>query len=128
LVSREAGSREVVMLQNLFSSSVRVALLTHLFTHPYERFYARELARVLDVHYNAVWRELNNLQAIGLLVGEENATVKYYRLNPQFPIYDERKRIVLKTTGLGGEGALRETAAEQTLALATALVEEVRER
>jgi predicted nucleotidyltransferase len=89
------------MLQNLFSSSVRVALLTHLFTHPDEQFYARELARALDMHYNAVWRELNNLEATGLLASEENATVKYYSLNRQFPIYDELKRIVLKTTGLG---------------------------
>jgi predicted nucleotidyltransferase len=89
------------MLQNLFSSHVRVALLTHFFSHPDERFYARELGRCLGEHYSAVWRELGNLEAIGLLVSEENAAVKYYRLNPEFPIYEELRRIVLKTTGLG---------------------------
>lgn len=89
------------MLQNLFSSNVRVALLTHFFCHPDERFYARELGRRLQQHYNAVWRELSNLEAIGLLASEENAGVKYYRLNPEFPIYEELKRIILKTTGLG---------------------------
>jgi predicted nucleotidyltransferase len=89
------------MLQSLFSSRVRVALLTYLFTHPEDRFYARELARRLDEHYNALWRELNNLEAIGLLIGEETTTVKYYRLNPRFPIYEELKRIVLKTAGFG---------------------------
>ena len=89
------------MLQNLFSSNVRVALLTHFFTHPDERFYARELARRLEEHYNAVWRELSNLEAIGLLASEEHAGVKYYRLNPKFPIYEELKRIIIKTTGLG---------------------------
>lgn len=89
------------MLQHLFSSKVRVALLTHFFTHPDERFYARELARWLGEHYNAAWRELRNLEAIGLLASEEHAGVKYYRLNPEFPIYEELKRIVLKTTGLG---------------------------
>lgn len=89
------------MLRNLFSSNVRVALLTHFFTHPDGRFYARELARQLDEHYNAVWRELNNLEAIGLLASEESGNLKHYRLNPAFPIYDELKRIVLKTTGLG---------------------------
>ena len=94
------------MLQNLFSSNVRVALLTHFYTHPDERFYARDLARRLEEHYNAVWRELGNLEAIGLLSSEENAAAKYYRLNPDFPINEELKRIVLKTTGLGG--ALRE--------------------
>jgi len=89
------------VLQNLFSSNVRVALLTHFFTHPDERFYARELARRLEEHYNAVWRELSNLEAIGLLASEEHAGVKYYRLNPKFPIYEELKRIIIKTTGLG---------------------------
>jgi predicted nucleotidyltransferase len=94
-------SREVSMLQNLFSSKVRVALLTYLFIHPEDRFYGRELARRLDEHYNALWRELNNLETIGLLIGEETTTVKYYRLNPRFPIYEELKRIVLKTAGFG---------------------------
>jgi predicted nucleotidyltransferase len=95
-------AREVGVLQNLFSSKVRVALLAHFYSHPDERFYARELARQLEEHYNAVWRELGNLEAIGLLSSEENATAKYYRLSPEFPIYEELKRIILKTTGLGG--------------------------
>jgi predicted nucleotidyltransferase len=89
------------MLQNLFSSHVRVALLTHFFSHPDERFYARELSRQLEEHYNAVWRELGNLEAVGLLSSEESAGAKYYRLDPAFPIYEELKRIILKTTGLG---------------------------
>jgi predicted nucleotidyltransferase len=89
------------MLQRLFSSNVRVALLTYLFSHPDEQFYARELARQLGEHYNAVWRELNNLEALGLLTREGNAGVKLYRLDPSFPIYEELRHIVLKTTGLG---------------------------
>jgi predicted nucleotidyltransferase len=89
------------MLQVLFSSKMRVRLLTHFFTHPEERFYARSLARQVEAHYNAVWQELNNLERIGLLVSERDANVKYYRLNPDFPIYEELKRIILKTSGLG---------------------------
>jgi len=89
------------MLQSLFSSKVRVKLLTHFFSHPEERFYARNLARQVEGHYNAVWQELGNLERIGLLVSERDANVKYYRLNPDFPIYEELKRIILKTSGLG---------------------------
>jgi predicted nucleotidyltransferase len=89
------------MLQVLFSSKMRVRLLTHFFTHPEGRFYARSLARQVEAHYNAVWQELNNLERIGLLVSERDANVKYYRLNPEFPIYEELKRIILKTSGLG---------------------------
>jgi predicted nucleotidyltransferase len=94
------------MLEHLFSSRVRVKLLTHIFNHPEEQFYARALSRQTEEHYNAVWRELNNLEHIGLLTSEQNANVRYYRLNPDFPIYDELKRIILKTSGMGQ--ALRE--------------------
>jgi predicted nucleotidyltransferase len=89
------------VLQNLFSSKVRVKLLTQFFSHPEEPFYARSLARQTREHYNAVWQELNNLERIGLLVSERDANVKRYRLNPDFPIYEELKRIILKTSGLG---------------------------
>jgi predicted nucleotidyltransferase len=84
-----------------FSSKVRVKLLTHFFSHPQERFYARRLARQVEAHYNAVWQELNNLERAGLLASERDANVKYYQLNPEFPIYEELKRIILKTSGLG---------------------------
>ena len=94
------------MLQALFSSKVRVKLLTHFFSHPEEPFYARSLARQAGEHYNAVWQELNNLERIGLLLSERDANVKHYRLNPDFPIYGELKRIIFKTSGLGQ--ALRE--------------------
>ena len=89
------------MLQALFSSKARVKLLTHFFSHPEEQFYARHLARQIEAHYSAVWQELDNLERIGLLVSERDANVKYYRLNPDFPIYDELKRIIMKTSGLG---------------------------
>jgi predicted nucleotidyltransferase/predicted transcriptional regulator with HTH domain len=98
--------RRLEVLQALFSSRVRVKLLTHLFSHPSEQFYARSLSRELGEHYNAVWHELNNLERLGLLVSEQNGNVKHYRLNPDFPIYEELKRIILKTSGLGQ--ALRE--------------------
>jgi predicted nucleotidyltransferase len=99
------GRRREV-LQALFSSRVRVELLTRFFGHPGAQFYARSLAREMGEHYNAVWHELNNLERMGLLVAEQNGNVKHYRLNPDFPIYEELKRMILKTSGLGQ--ALRE--------------------
>lgn len=89
------------MLQSLFSSRVRVKVLTELFSHPDQSFYARSMAREISEHYNAVWQELNNLERIGLLISEYDANVKHYRLNSDFPIHDELKRIILKTSGLG---------------------------
>jgi len=95
------------MLRILFSSKVRAKLLTYFFSHPEERLYARSLARQIEEHYNAVWQELNNLERAGLLVSDRDANVKYYSLNADFPIYEELKRIILKTSGLGQ--SMRET-------------------
>jgi predicted nucleotidyltransferase len=94
------------MLQALFSSRVRVKLLAQFFMHAEQRFYARALAREAHEHYNAVWQELTHLEGIGLLLSEQDANVKYYHLNRRFPIYEELRRIILKTCGVGQ--ALRE--------------------
>jgi predicted nucleotidyltransferase len=107
------------MLQALFSSRVRVKLLTHFFIRPGERFYARELARNLGEHYNAIWEELGKLEQAGLLLSESAAGARYYRLNLTFPLYPELKSMVLKTTGLGD--TLR-ASLEQLGAVETAFV------
>jgi hypothetical protein len=61
-----------------------------------ERFYGRELAQRLGEHFNAVWQELRNLEAIGLVKSEEEARRKYYVVNTAFPLYAELRALVLK--------------------------------
>lgn len=100
------------MLEVLFSSKVRAKLLTHLFRHPEKQVYARRLARATGEYYNAVWRELNNLEQVGLLHVEQDGNRKVYCLNSDFPIYEELHRIILKTSGLGG--VLREAIEGQS--------------
>lgn len=98
------------MLEKLFSSRVRVKLLTVFLTNPDARFYIRELERVLEESPYAIQRELRRLESIGLLVAEPEANLRYYAVNKQFPIYPELKNIILKTSGLGD--VLREGLAE----------------
>ena len=68
------------MLQALFSSRVRVKLFTHFFSRSGERHYARELARGLGEHYNAIWEEWGNREQAGLLQSESAAGARYYHL------------------------------------------------
>jgi len=89
------------MLKQLFSSRVRVKLLTIFLTNPDARFYTRELSRLLDESPYAVQRELRRLKSVGLLEVEPEANIKYYAVDKSCPIYPELKSIVLKTTGLG---------------------------
>ena len=89
------------MLKQLFSSTVRVKLLTIFLTNPDARFYTRELSRLLEESPYAVQRELHRMESIGLLEIEPEANIKYYAVDKSCPIYPELKSIILKTTGLG---------------------------
>ena len=89
------------MLHGLITSKTRVKLLTLFFTRPGERFYGREVERLVGQQPRSVHLELNRLAAAGLLTSQSEGRVKYYTANPASPIYFEIRRIVLKTTGLG---------------------------
>jgi len=89
------------MLEQLFSSRVRVKLLTTFLTNPDARFYTRQLERLLRESVYAIQRELRRLEAIGLLEAQPEANIKYYAVNKDFAIYPELKNIILKTTGVG---------------------------
>lgn len=89
------------VLEALFSSRVRVRLLTIFLLNPGSRFHARALARMVEAQYSAIWKELNNLERVGLLLSESSANAKSYQLNPRFSILPELRSIILKTAGAG---------------------------
>jgi len=101
---------EASVLQALFSSRVRVRLLTIFLLNPDLSSHARALAQTVGAQYSAVWKELNNLEQAGVLLSESSAHTKAYRLNPRCPILPELRAIILKTVGIGD--ALRQAFAD----------------
>ena len=91
------------MLEKLFSSQARVAVLQLFLLNPQDRFYVREVAARTGQPRRAVQRELPNLEAIGLLEHTVDGNRKYYQVNKDCPIFPELKAIFLKTVGLGDE-------------------------
>jgi predicted nucleotidyltransferase len=89
------------MLDRLFSSRVRVRLMTLYLLHPDVGFHVRELSRQVDANYSAIWKELKNLEQVGLLSSENSMGRKVYRLDTAFPIMPELRSIILKTVGAG---------------------------
>ncbi len=93
------------MLDNLFSSTARVKLLNIFLLNPDNKYYIRQLARDLDLQVNAVRRELENLDKIGLIKLDEDSSktrknardIKYYISNPDFIFFDELKKIFSKS-------------------------------
>ncbi len=87
------------MLETLFSSRVRVKLLTAFFLSPGTKYNAWELSRFLKENYSAVWKELSRLEASGILISEPRGNSKAYQVNPVCPIAPELRSIILKTAG-----------------------------
>lgn len=98
------------MLTRLFTSRVRVRLLTLFLTHPTEEFYIRQISRLTAQTYNNVRKELQNLAQLGLIIGERHANAIHYRVNVEHFLFPELKRIILKTEAVGDK--LRQTFSE----------------
>jgi predicted nucleotidyltransferase len=90
-----------VLLQALFSSRVRVRLLTIFLLNPDVRLHASALTQSVGAQYNAVWKELNNLERAGVLVSAPSANTKVYSVNSRCPILPQLRGIILKTVGIG---------------------------
>ncbi|MFC1653328.1 winged helix-turn-helix domain-containing protein [Patescibacteria group bacterium] len=89
-------------LKDFMISRVRVKLLKLFYENPHELYYVRQLTRKTQEEINAVRRELNRLDRIGVLKSERRGNRLYYYLNPSYDFYEDLLSLVSKTTGLGG--------------------------
>lgn len=89
------------MLESLIRSKTARKVLTLFTTHPADRFYTRQLERLIKEPVSAVRRELKKLENSGFLLSKKDANIKYYWVNKEYPIFEEIKNIILKTSGLG---------------------------
>jgi predicted nucleotidyltransferase len=89
------------MLERLFTSRVRVRLLTLFITHPSESFYIRQITRITGETYNNIRQELQNLAALGFIHEERQANALYYKVNTEHFLFPEIKILILKTEAVG---------------------------
>lgn len=67
----------------LFGSKTRVKLLKHFLKDPGQKYYVRELTRMLSDHINAIRHELGNLEKAGLVTKKKSQGKLYYRLDQE---------------------------------------------
>jgi len=89
------------MLDKLLGSRLRARVIGWLFSHADERFYVRELTRILEEDATNLSRELAKLEALGIVSSEHEGQQKYYRPNPRCAVFDELVGLAVKTTGIG---------------------------
>ncbi|MFC1667254.1 winged helix-turn-helix domain-containing protein [Candidatus Omnitrophota bacterium] len=86
------------MIEKLITSKTRAKLLKFFLTHIDNRYYLRELERMLDESLSPLRRQLVKLTKMGILIIEQEANLKYYRLNRNFAGIEELRRLVLDET------------------------------
>jgi predicted nucleotidyltransferase len=99
-------------LKCLFSSKLRIKILSHFFFHPGESYHVRRLASVLGEPVGALGRELKNLENAGILASRAVGNQKHYSPRQDSPIHDELRSIFLKTSG--ASAALRAVLENQS--------------
>jgi len=80
----------------------RAELLKLFFTNPDQAFYMQEIGRILGKKPGAFQRTLNNLVSEGTLESEYRANARYFKVNKNYPLFEELKSIVFKTVGVSG--------------------------
>lgn len=88
------------MLEHLFTSRARIGILSLMLMNPDLEYYGRQLEKLTGAGQKQIWRELNSLEDVGLLESRRDANLKRYRVNKQFPIYEELRSIFIKTEGI----------------------------
>jgi len=88
------------MLEMLVSSRIRRALLTHLLTHPTDRFYLRGLAKTLELSVTPLRRELKRLERSGMLTALQEGNMLFYTVNANSAAFLQLKRVGLRAPEL----------------------------
>ena len=90
------------MLEKLFTSGIRADIMSLFFNSPEEKFYVREVARLVRKNPSGVKKELDKLENIGLVTSEKEGNLKYFKVNKNSPLFPELKGLIAKSLGLPG--------------------------
>lgn len=89
------------MLKDLFISKTRVKLLEIFLSDPTQMYHVRDLVRKTGEEINAVRRELQRMENLGLVKKEARGNRLYYWFRKDYIFYSDLLSLVAKTTGLG---------------------------
>lgn len=85
------------MLEKIFTPN-RLKLLRLFISHSANRYYQRQLEKLLGINIRSLQIELGNLLEAGFLKKEKDGNRMYYTLNEKFPLLAELQPLILKGT------------------------------
>lgn len=87
-------------IDRLFGSATRTKLLSKFMLDTGRTFYIRELSKVLEIPYSMLYKEIKNLEGLGILLEEKRGRITAVSLNRHLPYLKELKGLIIKTSGL----------------------------
>ncbi len=76
-----------------FRSKITIKVLGYFFLNPQKTHYVNDLAIVLGLDVGNLFRKLKELEKEGILCSEKRGNQKYYRLNKNYSLLKEAKRM-----------------------------------
>ncbi len=110
----DSPARNDSQLGDALFTKVQQRVLGILLGNSGRSFYGNEIIRLARSGTGAVQRELARLQAGGVIVVSRVGNQKHFQANPEAPIFEELRAMILKTSGLADvlRSALAPVAAE----------------
>jgi len=87
-------------MYNLFGSKTRTKLITKLMMEPDRQFYIREISRETNIPYSMVYKELDNLEQLGLIKSQKKGKITLLSVNKETTYYRDLRSLIMKTTGI----------------------------
>ena len=115
-----SAAGEINKLGTTLFGKTRRAVLALLYGHPDESFYLRQLARITGVGMGSLQRELKQLSEAGIIQRTEIGRQAFFNANPDCPIYQELRSLIIKTFGVAD--VLRQALAELAEKIETAFI------
>ncbi len=88
------------LMYNLFGSKTRTKLITKLMMEPDRQFYIREISRETNIPYSMVYKELDNLEQLGLIKSQKKGKITLLSVNKETTYYRDLRSLIMKTTGI----------------------------
>lgn len=88
-------------LTDIITSKVRVKILELFYSNLTEMYHVRGIVREVGEEINAVRRELERFEKVGILKKEPRGNRVYYFVNREYSGYGDLIEIIAKSTGLG---------------------------
>lgn len=84
----------------LLNSKIVQTILGYFFLHEKEELYLNEMVKKFNFDKRNAFKAIKKLISEGILVSEKKGKEIYYSLNKKYPLFQEIKKIVLKTYGI----------------------------